>query len=49
MPTISLLRFFVSSNLLPFSAHFILGNKKKSGGNKSGEYGVRNFCIDTAV
>jgi hypothetical protein len=29
----------VSSNLLPFSVDLILGNKEKSGGYKSGEYG----------
>jgi hypothetical protein len=29
----------VSSNLLPFNVDLILGNKKKSGGDKSGEYG----------
>jgi hypothetical protein len=29
----------VSSNLLPFSIDLILGNKKTSGGDKSGEYG----------
>jgi hypothetical protein len=28
----------VSSNLLPFSVDLILGNKKKSGGDKSREY-----------
>jgi hypothetical protein len=27
----------VSSNQRPFSVNLILGNKKKSGGNKSGE------------
>jgi hypothetical protein len=30
----------VSSNLIPFSVDFILGYKKKSGRDKSGEYGV---------
>jgi hypothetical protein len=29
----------VSSNLLPFIVDLILGNKKKSDGYKSGEYG----------
>jgi hypothetical protein len=30
---------FVSSPVLPFSVDLILGNKKKAGGDKSGEYG----------
>jgi hypothetical protein len=43
MPTIPLCTFIlmstVSSNLLPFSVDLILGNKKNSGGDISGEYG----------
>jgi hypothetical protein len=49
----------VSSNLLPFSVDLILGIKKKSDGDKSGEYGMwfnsrisclaENFFLDTAV
>jgi hypothetical protein len=34
-----LLMFSVPSNLHPFSVDSILGHKKKSGGDKSGEYG----------
>jgi hypothetical protein len=30
---------FVSSNLLLFSVDLILGDKEKSGGDKSGKYG----------
>ena len=47
------------SNLRPFSLNFILGNKKKSQGAKSGEYGgcgitgilfaARNCWVRTAV
>jgi hypothetical protein len=49
----------VSSNLLPFIVDLISGNKKKPGGDKSGEYGgcfnfgisyfAKNCFIDTAV
>jgi hypothetical protein len=31
--------YTMSSNLVPFSVDLILGNKKKSGGDKSGKYG----------
>jgi hypothetical protein len=51
--------FSVSSNLLPFSVDLIWGNKKKSGADKSGEYGVlfnfripyfaKNYFIDAAA
>jgi hypothetical protein len=41
-----LLMSYVSSNLLPFSADLILRNKKKSGENKSGEYGPGGGGVD---
>jgi hypothetical protein len=54
-----ILMSFVSSNLLPFSMDLILGNKKKAGGDKLGEYGrlfnsgipcvAKNYSIDTAM
>jgi hypothetical protein len=41
---------YVSPNLLPFSVDLILGDKKKSGGNKSGEYwGLFNSGIPCLV
>jgi hypothetical protein len=38
----------VFSNILPFRVDLILGNKNKSGGNKSGEY-VRDLILESLV
>jgi hypothetical protein len=38
----------VSSDL-PFSVDLILGNRKKSGGNKSGEYGGGDLILESLV
>jgi hypothetical protein len=39
----------VSSNLLAFSVDIILGNKKKSGGDKSGEYVGGDLILESLV
>jgi hypothetical protein len=38
----------VSSNLFPFTVDLVLGNKKKSGGDRSGEYGC-DFILESLI